>query len=80
MGRDFFESYFVAIRLADGDPWPMWIGRALSDPNCNPEKPNCVLIKYFYPTSRNRVVQDFYTGWDSERGLRWKVVLVDPPI
>lgn len=80
VGRDLFEGYFVAVRPADGDPRPVWIGRALSDPNCNPEKPNCVLIQYFRPTSRNRDVQDFYTGWDSERGLRWKMDLADPPV
>ena len=46
---------------------PVWIGWALSDPNCNLEKPNCVLIQYFCHTSKNRDVQDFYIVWDSER-------------
>ena len=73
VARDVFEGNFVAIRPADGDSHPVWIGRALSNLNSSPENPNCILIQYFRPTSRNQDVQDYYTGWDSERGLRWKV-------
>ena len=80
VARDLFEGYFVAIRPAEGDLHPVWIGRTLSDPNSNPENPNCVLIQYFRPTSRNQDVQDFYTGWDSERDLRWKVDETEPPV
>ena len=58
----------------------MWIGRALSNPNSSPENPNCVLIQYFRPTSRNQDVIDFYTGWDNERGLCWKVDEIEPPV
>ena len=80
VARDLFEGYFVAIRPAEGDLHPIWIGRALFDPNSNPENPNCVLIQYFRPTLRNQDVQDFFTGWDSERGLRWKVDETEPPV
>ena len=80
VGRDLYEGYFVAIRPADGDTRPVWIARALSDPNCNPERPNCVLIQYFRPTSRDQNVQDYYTGWDTSRGLRWKVDDTEPPL
>ena len=58
----------------------MWIGRALSNPNSSLEYPNCVLIQYFRPTSRNQDVIDFYTRWDCKRGLRWKVDETEPPI
>jgi hypothetical protein len=78
VGRDLYNGYFVAVRPADGDSRPVWIARALSDPNSNPEKPNCILIQYFRPTSRSREVQDNYTGWDSDRGLRWKVNETEP--
>ena len=46
--------------------------------HCNPEKPNCILIQYFRPTSRSVDVQQFYTGWDSERGLHWKIEENEP--
>ena len=80
VAQDVFEGYFVAIRPADGDSHPVWIGRALSNPNSSPKNPNCILIQYFCPTSRNQDVQDFYTGWDNERGLRWRVDEIEPPI
>ena len=51
VGRDVQEGFFVAIRPANGEAQPMWIARALSDPDCNPEEPNCILIQYFHPTS-----------------------------
>ena len=52
---------------------PVWIARALSNPNSNPKHPGYVLIQYFRPTSRTRTIQEFYTSWDSGTGLRWKV-------
>ena len=47
MAQDVFEGYFVAIRPTDGDSHPVWIERALSNPNSSPENPNCILIQYF---------------------------------
>jgi hypothetical protein len=70
----------VVVRPANGDTRPIWIAKALSNPNCNPKKLNCVLIQYLRPTSRSQDVQDFYIGWDNERGLRWKVDIADPPV
>jgi hypothetical protein len=66
---DLYEDYFIAVRPTDGDSRP-W---AKSDPNYNPEWPNCVLIQYFQPTSRSQLVQETYRGWDSEAGLHWKI-------
>nr|PNR45284.1 hypothetical protein PHYPA_015055 [Physcomitrium patens] len=80
VGRDVREGYFVAIRPAEGEIQPVWIARALSNPDCNPEKPNCILIQYFHPTLRSVDVQQFYTGWDSERGLHWKIEENEPPV
>ena len=58
----------------------MWIARVLLDPDCNPEEPNCILIQYFHPTSRRVDVQELYTGWDSDRGLRWKIEEKERPV
>ena len=58
----------------------MWIARALSNPDCNPEKPNRILIQYFHPTSRSVDVKEFYTSWDSDRGLCWKIEEEEPPM
>jgi hypothetical protein len=80
VGRDVHKDYFLALRPADGDTKPIWIARALSEPFSNPEHPNCVLIQYFRPTSRGRNVQEFYSGWDSAKGLRWKVDEAQDPI
>ena len=80
VGRDVREGFFVAIRPADGETQPVWIVRALSDPDCNPEEPNRILIQYFHPTSRRVDVQELYTGWDSDGGLRWKIEEKEPPV
>ena len=61
----------MAICLSNEDKQrPVWIARALSNPNSSPEYPGCMLIQYFRPTSRTRVVQEFYTCWDSATSLR----------
>jgi hypothetical protein len=73
VARDVYDGYFVAVRPADGDSKPIWIARALSNPFSNTNHPNCILIQYFRPTSRERNVQEYYSGWDSAKGLRWKV-------
>ena len=78
--RDLFKGYFVAVRPAIGDSHPIWITRALFDPNCNAIKPNCVLIQYFRPASRDEGVKNFYTAWDSERGLHWKIDEIELPL
>ena len=74
VNRDLYEGYFVAIRASDDDrEHPIWIARALSNPNSNLEHLGCILIQYFRPISRNENVQKFYTSWDFGNDLRWKV-------
>ena len=80
VGRDVQKGFFVAIRSVDGETQPVRIARALSDPDCNLEEPNRILIQYFHPTSRSVDVQEFYTGWNSDRGLRWKIEEKEPPM
>ena len=71
---DLYEGYFLAVRPSEDDgEHPVWIARALSNPNSNPDYPGCVLIRYFRLVSRSMNVQKFYTSWDSRNGLRWKV-------
>jgi hypothetical protein len=69
ISHNHYEGNFIVVWLANGNGQPLQIARAKSDPNCNPEKPNCVMIQYFQPTSRSQHVQELYTGWDSEGGL-----------
>ena len=74
VARDVYEGYFVALRPCDGDERPVWIARALSDPNCDPERPNSIRIQYYRPSSRDASVQRCYLGWDSPAGgLQWKI-------
>lgn len=63
----------MVIRPTDGDSRPIWIARALTDPDCNRNHPNCVEIQYYQPSSKSTVIQETYQGWDSTRGLKWKV-------
>ena len=61
------------MRPCDGDERPVWIARALTDPNSDREHPNSIRIQYYRPTSRASLVQRSYTGWDSPAGLRWRI-------
>jgi hypothetical protein len=73
VGRDLFAGYFVALRPCDGDPKPVWIARAISDPNSNPERPNTVQIQFFRPISSDQDVKQYYKDWDTDDNLRWTV-------
>lgn len=73
VARDVYEGYFVALRPCDGDERPVWIARALSDPNSDLERPNSIKIQYYRPSSRDASVQRCYAGWDSLDGLQWKI-------
>lgn len=73
VNRDVYEGYFLALHASDDDGRPFWVARALSDPNASPEHPGCLLIQYFMPTSKSRIIQDTYQGWDSVNGLQWKI-------
>lgn len=73
MACDLYEGYFVVDQLVDGDSKPIWIAIALSNLFTNLDQPNRILIQYFPPMSQERNVQEFYHGWDSIKGLRWKV-------
>ena len=73
VGRDLFAGYFVALRPCDGDPKPVWIARAISDPNSNPEWPNTVQIQFFRPISSDQDVKRYYKEWDTDDNLRWTV-------
>ena len=64
----------MAIRPSEDDAEHLlWITRALSNPNSNPECPGYILIWYFWLVLHNKNVQKFYTHWDSGNDLRWKV-------
>ena len=65
VGRDVYKGYFLALRPCDGDERPVWIARAMSDPNCDPERPNSIKIQYYRPTLRDGSIQRCYEGWDS---------------
>ena len=61
------------MRPCEDDERPVWIARALSDPNCDLERPNSINIQYYRPTSRDASIQRCYTSWDSIGGLQWKI-------
>jgi hypothetical protein len=36
VGRDVFVGYFIAVRFADGDLYPFWVARAVTNPSPDP--------------------------------------------
>ena len=51
VGRDLYAGYFFAFRPCNGDDHPFWIAQVMSNPNCNPKRPNTVQIQFFRPIS-----------------------------
>lgn len=73
VARDVYAGYFLALRPCDGDERPVWIARAITDPNSDPKRPHSLRIQYYCPTSRDLQVQRSYAGWDAPAGLRWRI-------
>ena len=45
INQDLYKGYFVVVRPFDDDTeCPIWVARALSNPNSNPKYRGCVLI------------------------------------
>ena len=70
--RDVYAGYFLALRPCNGDERPVWITRAMTDPNSDPERQNSLRIQYYRPTSRDLHIQRTYDGWDARVGLKWR--------
>ena len=71
VGCDVFAGYFVALRPCDSDERPVWIARATSDPFTNPDRPGCIELQYYQPSSRDRDVLRLYTNWDNHAKFKW---------
>lgn len=58
-----------------GNPKPVWLVKALSEPCFLPSSEHFkhIQIQYYTPTSASRDVQNNYSGWDTKSNFRWKV-------
>lgn len=72
VNRDTFAGYFVVVRPAEGDPRPLWLARALTNPSPDPGHMHMIQIQYWAPAARKHVNMDTYVGWDTKKGNVWR--------
>jgi hypothetical protein len=73
---DCHEGYMLILRPGDETyAKPVWVARALSNPNFVTSSPHFrqIQVEYYRPTARNEDVVRHYTGWDTNQHFRWKV-------
>jgi hypothetical protein len=73
---DCHEGYMLILRPGDETyVKPVWVARALSEPNFTTSSPHFrqIQVEYYRPTARNEDVIRHYTGWDTNNNFRWKV-------
>jgi hypothetical protein len=70
------EGYMLILRPGDETyVKPVWVARALSEPNFTTSSPHFqqIQVEYYRPTSRNEYVIRHYTSWDTNHNFRWNV-------
>ena len=73
---DCHEGYMVLLRPGDEEfPKPIWLAKALSDPNFVSTSPHFrqIQVEYFRPCGKNVDILRHYTGWDTKKSFKWTV-------
>ena len=70
--RDMYGGYFVVVRPADGDMKSFWLGRAMTNPNPNPDHVHMIKIQYWRPVRGQHINEETYEGWDIREGNGWQ--------
>ena len=71
VGCDVYASYFVVVRPVDGDLWPFWLARAITNPNPDLGHVNSIQLQYWTPVSSQHIDEGTYLGWDTKQGNSW---------
>jgi hypothetical protein len=80
--RDVYEGYMLLIRPGDeAHLKPVWVALALSHPVLisSSEYFQKIKVQYFMSTSKTRIVQESYVGWDTKQTMKWKAASNEPP-
>jgi hypothetical protein len=82
VARDVYEGYMLLIRPGDEtNPKPIWVVLDVSDPvlMSTSEHFQKIKVQYFTSTSKSRIVQESYIGWDTKQTMKWKAASNELP-
>ena len=60
------------VHLADGDPKPFSLARAITNPNPDPRHMHMIEIQYQTPAAERYINMETYDGWDTKKGNAWR--------
>ena len=72
VGCDVYVGYFVVVCLAQDDPKPFWLARAIINPNLDPGHLHMIRIQYWTPIASRHINLNTYAGWDTKEGNAWR--------
>ena len=72
---DLYAGYYVFVRPAVDSVEPVWLGRAVENPQFDPSTEHFreVLVQWYIPCGTSRDLQRLYTGCSTNANFRWKV-------
>ena len=70
VAQDVYAGYFIAVHPANDDPKPLWLARALTNPNADSNHPNEIQIEYWHPTSKSKAFHQTYKGWNTKKSVQ----------
>ncbi len=75
VAMDLREGFYVFVRPALDCDEPMWLGRAVENPQFDPVVDHFreVLVQWYIPCGTSKDLQRLYTGWDTKTNFRWKI-------
>jgi hypothetical protein len=75
VATDLREGFYVFVRPAQNCDEPVWLGRAVENPQFDPEAEHFreVLLQWYTPCGASKDVRQLYTRWDTKTNFRWKV-------
>jgi hypothetical protein len=72
---DLREGFYVFVRPGHDCQEPVWLGRAVENPQFDPAADHFreVLVQWYTPCGTSKDVQRLYAGWDTKPNFKWKI-------
>ena len=75
VATDVREGFYLFVRPALDSEDPVWLGRAMENPQFDPEADHYreVLVQWHKPCGMSTDPQRLYAGWDTKPNFKWKI-------
>jgi hypothetical protein len=75
VATDLREGFYLFVRPGKNCPEPVWLGRAMQNPQFDPtaEYFRQVLVQWYTPCGSSKDALKLYARWDTDINFKWKI-------